>query len=175
LIDFQVISRTGGKNRGVQDYEKVALKDVVWLDTNEEVRVMARYAPWPGLYMFHCHNLIHEDHEMLAAFNVSQVAGLNLNETNLFIDPTDPTYSSKPFTESDFTARTGPFSDAAIQQKINFFANLDAYAHVEEVEDALAEFWDNQGVGSPAPKVRRETIARRDALAGKSYYKEIEA
>jgi FtsP/CotA-like multicopper oxidase with cupredoxin domain len=24
---------------------------------------VARYAPWEGVYMFHCHNLIHEDHE----------------------------------------------------------------------------------------------------------------
>jgi hypothetical protein len=38
----------------VLPYEKVALKDVVWLDTGETVRVIARYAPWDGLYMFHC-------------------------------------------------------------------------------------------------------------------------
>ncbi|KAK5673938.1 hypothetical protein LTS10_013292 [Elasticomyces elasticus] len=50
LIDFQVISRTGGRN-AVQAYEKVALKDVVWLNTGETVRVIARYAPWDGLYM----------------------------------------------------------------------------------------------------------------------------
>ncbi|KAK5720087.1 hypothetical protein LTR15_007360 [Elasticomyces elasticus] len=49
LIDFQVISRTGG--RPVLEYEKVALKDVVWLNTGETVRVIARYAPWDGLYM----------------------------------------------------------------------------------------------------------------------------
>jgi bilirubin oxidase len=54
----------------------------VWLNKNEEVDVIARYAPWDGLYMvslpaldsprptqhisnppqFHCHNVIHEDH-----------------------------------------------------------------------------------------------------------------
>jgi bilirubin oxidase len=104
LIDFQIVSRTG--SRGVRPYEAVALKDVVWLNTNEEVNIIARYAPWDGLYMvsnvqpfhsnrvthvsdvfgfsrfsrflkyvvamltrlqFHCHNLIHEDHEMMAA------------------------------------------------------------------------------------------------------------
>lgn len=41
-------------------YESVALKDVVWLGPSETVRVIARYAPWDGVYMFHCHNLIHE-------------------------------------------------------------------------------------------------------------------
>jgi hypothetical protein len=61
-------------------FQQVALKDVVWLNKNEEVNVIARYAPWDGLYMvsraalrgqhnpflthrqFHCHNVIHEDH-----------------------------------------------------------------------------------------------------------------
>lgn len=84
LVDFQIVSRVGGK-RPVLPYEKVALKDVVWLNTNEEVNVIARYAPWDGLYMvrstgqnyrlivtnkysqFHCHNLIHEDHEMMVS------------------------------------------------------------------------------------------------------------
>lgn len=50
LVDFQIVSRVGGK-RPVLPYEKVALKDVVWLNTNEEVNVIARYAPWDGLYM----------------------------------------------------------------------------------------------------------------------------
>lgn len=68
LIDFQLLSRDGGRG-AVQPYEAVALKDVVWLGPGETVRVIARYAPWSGLYMFHCHNLIHEDNEMLAAFN----------------------------------------------------------------------------------------------------------
>lgn len=53
LIDFQIISRTGGRN-AIQPYEAVALKDVVLLGTNEKVRVLARYAPWDGVYMFHC-------------------------------------------------------------------------------------------------------------------------
>jgi hypothetical protein len=35
----------------VRPYEKVALKDVVWLNTNEEVNVIARFSPWDGLYM----------------------------------------------------------------------------------------------------------------------------
>lgn len=59
LIDFQVISRTGD-GRGVEPYERAALKDVVWLGPNERVKMIARYAPWDGVYMFHCHNLIHE-------------------------------------------------------------------------------------------------------------------
>jgi FtsP/CotA-like multicopper oxidase with cupredoxin domain len=62
LVDFQVLSRTGGRN-DVMPYEAAGEKDVVWIAPGESVRVVARYAPWEGVYMFHCHNLIHEDHE----------------------------------------------------------------------------------------------------------------
>ena len=59
LVDFQVISRVDGRG-AVQPYEVPALKDVVWLGPNEKIRVLTRFAPWDGVYMFHCHNLIHE-------------------------------------------------------------------------------------------------------------------
>lgn len=36
-------------------------------------QVIANYAPWSGVYMFHCHNLVHEDHDMMAAFNVTNI------------------------------------------------------------------------------------------------------
>lgn len=62
LVDFKVVSRTGGRNE-VADYESAGWKDVVWLAAGETVQVIARYAPWDGVYMFHCHNLVHEDNE----------------------------------------------------------------------------------------------------------------
>lgn len=62
LIDFKVLSRTGSRE-GVLDYEAAGWKDVVWLAPGETVQVAARYAPWNGVYMFHCHNLVHEDNE----------------------------------------------------------------------------------------------------------------
>lgn len=61
LVDFQVISRTGG-SRGVLPYESAGLKDIVLLEPGETVKVLAYYGDWAGVYMFHCHNLIHEDH-----------------------------------------------------------------------------------------------------------------
>jgi bilirubin oxidase len=62
LVDFQVLSRMGGRNE-VLPYEAAGMKDVIWIAPGEVVRVVARYAPWPGVYMFHCHNLVHEDHK----------------------------------------------------------------------------------------------------------------
>jgi bilirubin oxidase len=84
--------------------------------------------------MFHCHNLIHEDHEMLAEFNVTQIDGLGLNETELFINPLDPQYRAVTYLPTDLAARTGPFSPAAISQKVDFFTNKNAYANVHQVE-----------------------------------------
>ena len=98
---------------------------------------------------------------MLAAFNVTQVPGLNLNETNLFIDPMNPTYRAVSFNQADFIGRTGPFSAQAIQDKVNFFTALDAYADVDKVEAQLEAFWANKNA----------TKAKRDALEGKNVIK----
>ncbi|KAF2675478.1 Cupredoxin [Microthyrium microscopicum] len=170
LIDFQVIQRINS-NRAVLPYEAVALQDVVWLGPGETVTVMARFAPWPGQYMFHCHNLIHEDHDMLAEFNVTQVAGLGLNETELFINPLEPQYRAVPFNQGDLNARAGPFSQQAIQDKVFFFTAKNAYADVKKVEAALEAFWNNK-----AQKEKRSgsspfgipALERRDMLNGYS-------
>lgn len=95
LVDFQVISRTAGK-RGVQPYEKVALKDVVLLGENEKVQVLAKYAPWDGVYMFHCHNLIHEDHDMMAAFNVTSLSDFGYSDKTKFLDPMEDRWRAQP-------------------------------------------------------------------------------
>jgi FtsP/CotA-like multicopper oxidase with cupredoxin domain len=88
LVDFQVLSRTlvaperiGDVPKGlsgVQPWEK-GPKDVVYVGEGEVVRVAMRFAGppagpgWPepqGRYMMHCHNLVHEDHDMMMQFGV---------------------------------------------------------------------------------------------------------
>jgi spore coat protein A, manganese oxidase len=44
--------------------------DFVNLDGGDEVRVIARFGPYSGKYVFHCHNLEHEDMAMMANFEV---------------------------------------------------------------------------------------------------------
>jgi bilirubin oxidase len=104
LIDFQVIARTGGDRNAVMPYEAVALKDVVWLGPKENVTVIARYAPWDGVYMFHCHSLIHQDHEIMAAFNVTMLNDFNYTETTHFIDPMESRYRATPIKNGEFTS-----------------------------------------------------------------------
>ncbi|OQO12394.1 hypothetical protein B0A48_03036 [Cryoendolithus antarcticus] len=161
LVDFQIVSRTGG-DRPVLPYEAVALKDVVWLNTNEVVNVIARYAPWDGLYMFHCHNLIHEDHEMMAAFNVTALDNLGYNETTRFIDPMEATYRAKPFNDADWIGRTGDFSDAAISAKATFFNKLNAYSEQPQVDAALQAYWKTKATQTAttlSTKTRRSVEA----------------
>jgi spore coat protein A, manganese oxidase len=66
LIDFRIISRNG---LPPLPYEQ-GWKDVVLLDPSETVRVVARFFPHRGKYMMHCHNIVHEDHDMMNQFEV---------------------------------------------------------------------------------------------------------
>jgi|tagenome__1003787_1003787.scaffolds.fasta_scaffold20972251_2 spore coat protein A len=66
LVDFQILSRNG---RPAFAYER-GPKDVAYVGENETVRVVARFGPQVGRYMIHCHNLVHEDHDMMVQFQV---------------------------------------------------------------------------------------------------------
>ncbi len=74
LIDFQILSRTGGKRTGVQPFER-GPKDVVYTGEDETIKVIARFGPQAGRYMLHCHNLVHEDHDMMSQFWVQPTDG----------------------------------------------------------------------------------------------------
>ncbi|KAF1997631.1 hypothetical protein P154DRAFT_537014 [Amniculicola lignicola CBS 123094] len=147
LIDMEIVSRTRGK-RSVLPYEKGALKDVVLLGTGETVRVRARFAPYDGVYMFHCHNLIHEDHDMMAAFNVTSLSNWGYPETTSFIDPMETRWRAKPEVPADMT-------EPSIQAKLKQFSLLDAYKEPEKLEAALVSYWN---AGGPS-QVAKRTMA----------------
>ena len=137
LVDFRVLSREGGDRKVVLPYEAAGLKDVVWLGPGETVKVEAHFAPWDGVYMFHCHNLIHEDHEMMAAFNVTALADLGYAETS-FIDPMEARWRARPVVAADFTA-------GAITERVQFMASLQPYSNVDAVLQKLDQYWDSHG------------------------------
>jgi spore coat protein A len=79
LVDFHIISRNGG---APFPYEK-GWKDVVYVGPNETVELVMRFnaadnidpsEPVTGKYVMHCHNLIHEDNDMMTQFE-TQPAG----------------------------------------------------------------------------------------------------
>jgi FtsP/CotA-like multicopper oxidase with cupredoxin domain len=46
-------------------------KDVTQLHPNERVQLFFRFRDWLGKYPIHCHNVVHEDHAMMAIWNVA--------------------------------------------------------------------------------------------------------
>ncbi|MGY1704741.1 multicopper oxidase domain-containing protein [Geodermatophilus sp. SYSU D00697] len=66
LVDFRVLSRNGQPPRP----EERGPKDVVYVGENETVRLIMRFEHEDGRYMIHCHNLSHEDHDMMFQYQV---------------------------------------------------------------------------------------------------------
>jgi spore coat protein A, manganese oxidase len=68
LVDLLMVSRTNGV---IEPYQQ-GFKDVFFLRENQVIEVVAQFGPNRGKYMFHCHNLVHEDNDMMRAFEVGQ-------------------------------------------------------------------------------------------------------
>ncbi len=66
LNPFQVLSRGIG---GPGPYD-AGWKDTIDLRPSEEAAIAIRFDGYPGKYVFHCHNLEHEDMAMMANFTV---------------------------------------------------------------------------------------------------------
>jgi spore coat protein A, manganese oxidase len=71
LVDFKMLTRNG---KPVFSYEQ-GPKDVAYIGENETVRAIMRFGKagdptTDGRYMIHCHNLPHEDHDMMTQFRV---------------------------------------------------------------------------------------------------------
>ena len=46
-------------------------KDVTQLHPNERVMLFFKFRDWVGKYPIHCHNVVHEDHAMMALWHVT--------------------------------------------------------------------------------------------------------
>ncbi|NMH94496.1 multicopper oxidase domain-containing protein [Pseudonocardia bannensis] len=66
LVDFQILDRNG---KPPFAFEK-GPKDVAYVGENETVRAIMKFTHQTGRYMIHCHNLPHEDHDMMTQFRV---------------------------------------------------------------------------------------------------------
>jgi FtsP/CotA-like multicopper oxidase with cupredoxin domain len=66
-LSFQVLSRSGGPG---YRYLDEGWKDTVLLMPGERVAVAMRFEHFPGLYLYHCHNLEHEDMGMMRNYYV---------------------------------------------------------------------------------------------------------
>ena len=66
LVDFKILDRNG---KPPEPYE-IGPKDVAYVGEGETVRVIAKFGPRTGKYMMHCHNVVHEDHDMMTNWEV---------------------------------------------------------------------------------------------------------
>jgi spore coat protein A len=66
LVHFKVLSRNNGDPLPTD----AGWKDTVDLTSGEQARVLVRFDGYRGRYVFHCHNLEHEDMMMMANFKV---------------------------------------------------------------------------------------------------------
>jgi FtsP/CotA-like multicopper oxidase with cupredoxin domain len=146
LVNMQVISRTGG-SRGLLPYEAAGLKDIVLLEPFETVRVLAMYGPWNGMYMFHCHNLIHEDHAMIDVFNVTKLEALGyaFNSTQVYANPMDAKFAALPYKKQDYSL------DAEMSA-VSSLASLNAYAPATSLMAAQSAYWATATVSATSSK-----------------------
>jgi len=103
LVDFRIINRVGGPGR-VLPHEQ-GPKDVVYVGEGETVTLLVKFnAPGgdPGFeggrYMVHCHNLPHEDHDMMGQFSIGEV---DLDGA----DPHHPIDAAKPQPDPTYVSR----------------------------------------------------------------------
>jgi len=66
---FQILSRTGGRS-ALTPLEK-GWKDIALCMPGEIVKIIVQFNSFTGKYVFHCHNLEHEDSGMMGQFQVN--------------------------------------------------------------------------------------------------------
>lgn len=72
-VQFYILDRDNGGGPVVPSTTESGLKDTVLVEAGETVRVIAKFQDYadPVIpYMYHCHNLIHEDNGMMGQFTV---------------------------------------------------------------------------------------------------------
>jgi FtsP/CotA-like multicopper oxidase with cupredoxin domain len=75
-VQFRVISRSLPRTAAAywqrlrDGFVDDGWKDTVLVLPGEQVRVQVRFDGYPGLYLYHCHNLEHEDMGMMRNFRI---------------------------------------------------------------------------------------------------------
>ena len=93
LVDFKVVSRKKDAAAATGPFAwECGPKDVIYVGEGEKVQLLMRFSvaagSTGGRYMIHCHNLVHEDHDMMQQYRVG-----NNDPDN---DPNDPIYAALP-------------------------------------------------------------------------------
>lgn len=69
-LEFMRVLSRNGKQPFLGERDGMARMDTVILGPNGEVDVFLKFRDYPGPWVFHCHNIEHEDMRMMARFDV---------------------------------------------------------------------------------------------------------
>jgi FtsP/CotA-like multicopper oxidase with cupredoxin domain len=70
MEEHRVMLRNGKSVPNARQPDDTAKEDVVALDPSEEVVISRRFRTFTGPYVAHCHNLAHEDHNMMFGWEI---------------------------------------------------------------------------------------------------------
>ncbi len=70
MEEHRVITRNGRAAPDARHPDDTGKEDVVALDPSEEVVISRRFRTFVGPYVAHCHNLAHEDHNMMFGWEI---------------------------------------------------------------------------------------------------------
>jgi FtsP/CotA-like multicopper oxidase with cupredoxin domain len=70
MEEHRVVARNGTLAPDVRHPDDAGKEDVVALDPSEDVVISRRFRTFIGAYVAHCHNLTHEDHSMMFAWEI---------------------------------------------------------------------------------------------------------
>jgi FtsP/CotA-like multicopper oxidase with cupredoxin domain len=70
MEEHRVVSRNGKLAADARHPDDTGKEDVVALDPSEEVVISRRFRTFTGPYVAHCHNLAHEDHNMMFGWEI---------------------------------------------------------------------------------------------------------
>jgi FtsP/CotA-like multicopper oxidase with cupredoxin domain len=70
MEEHRVVARNGKPAPDARHPDDTGKEDVVALDPSEDVVISRRFRTFIGAYVAHCHNLTHEDHAMMFAWEI---------------------------------------------------------------------------------------------------------
>jgi len=107
LIAAKIIARN--TNGGKPFAWELGPKDIFYAGEGESVTTLMQFATQPdgqGKYMIHCHNLTHEDHDMMVQFSAGNPADNNPITSDPAVPDTTPSSSFPPVYLPGFPAGT---------------------------------------------------------------------
>ena len=84
-LQFQVIERQLAEESVRAGYVDDGWKDTVLVMPGERVKVLLKFQDYSGLYLYHCHNLEHEDMGMMRNYLVQDVVGVGTKFKKVFL------------------------------------------------------------------------------------------